>query len=626
MATKLEKSSFNLGRRVTLATGVIILSFTVLLGRLWHLQILNGAEFRQKSEHNRLRPVFIPPSRGLMLDRNGKPLVKNRPAYSVELVPEDAPDPALTLHRLSRLIDEEPGKLDERLRDTRKRRKFEPRLLLRDVSRDVVAKVSSRKFDLPGVMINVTPTRYYLYGSLGAHTLGYIREITKEQLELPQFRGYKPGDVVGQFGLEARWEEFLQGVRGSQLVIVNASGARIGEYSYEPERPGHDVTLTLDLPTQQAADAALEGKRGAIVALQPKTGEVLALVSSPKFDPNMFSGDVPADVWKELRSGSGKILNNRAVQGVYPPGSVFKIFSALAAIDQKVISPQERITCRGGLPFGGRVFGCHKREGHGPVNLYDAIVQSCDVYFYVVGQRLGVDRIHDYAVRFGLGKQTGIKLVDEASGLMPSTAWKKKYYRDPANQKWHPGETLSVVIGQGAVTVTPLQIASSIAAVVNGGKVMRPQLVKKISSADGGFLDDDFPPEEIAHAAVDESVLKLITDAMVGVVNDPKGTGKRVRMERFPSITVGGKTGTAQVVALGAAKHEHLEDHAWFVGYAPAENPEIVAVALVENGGGGGANAAPLVKQVFEAYFLSTRGAPEQQIVSAEGAKASTSG
>lgn len=618
MPSKLEKSAVNVGRRATLATVVLIAAFTILLGRLWHLQILHGAEFAQKSEHNRLRPVFIPPSRGLILDRNGREIVKNRPAYSVELITEDAPDPKETVRRISALLGQDREKLEQRLHDVRKRRKFEPRLLMRDVSLEEVAKVSARKDQLPGAMINVTPTRFYLYGGLAAHTLGYIREITKGQLDQSQFRGYRTGDVVGQFGLEARWEEYLQGVRGSQLVIVNATGARIGEYSYDPERPGHNLTLTLDLPTQQAADAQLEGKRGAVVALDPRTGQVLALSSSPRFDPNMFSGDVPAEVWKDLVSGPAKTLNNRAVQGVYPPGSVFKIFSAIAAIDQGVISPKERITCHGGLPFGGRVFGCHKRGGHGAVDLYDAIVQSCDVYFYVVGQRLGVDRIHDYAVKFGLGSQTGIKLADEPRGLIPSTSWKRTYYRDPANKKWHPGETLSVVIGQGAVTTTPLQIARSVAAVVNGGKVFRPQLVKRIASPDNSFLDDEFPPEIMAQAEVPQKVMDLVKQALVGVVNDPKGTGKRVKMELFPSITVGGKTGTAQVVALGGAKGEHHEDHAWFAGYAPAENPEIVVVALVENGGGGGANAAPIVKKVMEAYFLSVRGAPEQIIASTE--------
>lgn len=601
-----ERSPINTSLRGLVAFGIVSGCFFLIILRLWYLQIVRGDYFRVQSENNRIRTVFVPPPRGLILDRNGEIIVKNRPSFNIELVTEDSPDPKATVKQLAEITNLSFEDLWERVQNQRKRRRFEPKLILKDISRDLVAKVSAKRYELPGVIVNVVPARDYIYGDLAAHVLGYIREITGAQLERPSYAGYQMGDVVGQYGVEARWEKFLQGKRGMQAVVVDASGTRIGEASFEPEVAGHNLTLTIDLALQRAAETAMAGKKGAVVAMDANTGEILAMLSHPAFDPNMFAGEVSPEDWKDLTSGTEKKLNNRAVQGAYPPGSVFKVFMSAAALSEKIFSTKTTVTCPGFLPFGGRLFRCHKKEGHGTVAIHDALIMSCDVFYYTVGIRLGIDRIADYAKRFGLGEATGLELVDESTGVIPSTVWKKAHFKNPANQKWFPGETLSVAIGQGAVTTTPLQIARGTAAMVNGGNVLRPYLVKQIESSDGQFKDEGFEPLVLRNADVTPDVLETVKSAMLGVVNDPRGTGKRASLTKEFGINVGGKTGTAQVVALESHNNKQNGDHAWFTGYAPAEKPEIVVTALVENGGHGGVTAAPVVKEVMEAYFGKT--------------------
>ncbi|MBN8548420.1 MAG: penicillin-binding protein 2 [Deltaproteobacteria bacterium] len=598
-----DKPAVNIQWRVNIALGLCCISFFVIVLRLWYLQILRGEYFREQSENNRLSTVYVPAPRGIIYDRSGKPLVANRPAFDIELVEEDSPKPKETIRRLAEILGLPPENLTARPQQN-KRRRFEPRLLLHDVDRDTLAKVAAHRYELPGVVINVDPARQYLFGGFAAHVLGYIREITKSQLESSQYSGYRSGDLVGQFGVESRWEKYLQGKRGVQLVIVNASGTRIGESSFEPEESGHDVTLTIEYATQKAAEDALAGKRGSIVAMDPRTGEVLALASSPGFDPNVFTGELTGEEWKELNSGKEKRLNNRAMQGTYPPGSIFKTFMAVAGLTEGVVTKNERIFCPGYLHFGNRNYGCHKKSGHGSVDLKEALVQSCDVYFYTVGQRLGVDRIHEYATKFGFGMPTKLELAEEAKGLIPSTEWKRRAFKNPGDQKWYPGETLSVAIGQGAVTVTPLQATRALAALVNGGRLLRPYLVKAVGSKDGSFHDDTFGPQEEGKVDLDPEVLATVKAGLVGVVNDPRGTAHRAQLDKSANVVVAGKTGTAQVVSLNMGSGaEHHNDHAWFSAYAPADNPTIVVTALVENGGHGGVAAAPLVRQVMEAHF-----------------------
>lgn len=600
----IEKPQLNLARRAYGARIVIGVIFSVFLIRLWYLQVLKGEYYREQSENNRLQTVYVPPPRGVILDRNGVILARNRPSFNVELVPEDAKKINDTILQLAHYLKLEPEPLLEKVKTMPRRRRYEPRVLLKDVSRDDVGVVIAHQPELPGVIVGAAPARDYPYGTSGSHVLGYVREITKEQLEKPEYSSYRINDIVGQFGIESKWERYLQGKRGIRRVIVNAVGTKIGEASSEAEIPGHTLTLSIDHKVQMAADKALEGKKGAVIALDAKTGEVLALASAPTFDPNVFVGEVSASTWKELTTGSSRAMSNRVVQGAYPPGSVFKVWMGYAGLAEGVIGVNDGPSCLGGYFFAGRTYHCHKRSGHGRTDIYSAIVQSCDVFFYVLGQRLGVDRMHQYATMFGLGSPTGLELVQEAEGLIPSTAWKAEHFSNPGDKKWYPGENLSVVIGQGATTVTPIQMARAMMALVNGGKLFKPTLVKKIESVDKTFIDENFKPELPTTIDLDPKFAETIKKAMVGVVNDPHGTARRAKLPEELGITVGGKTGTAQVVSLDFHKeNSNFGHHAWFTGYAPAEDPKIVVTALLEHAGGGGLNSAPVVEKVMEAYF-----------------------
>lgn len=602
-----ERNQTNLQMRVWTALAICFVCLSALVIRLWYLQIEQGAIFRDRSENNRLRTVHIPAARGLILDRLGEVLVRNRPSFNVELVAEDCPNQQEAITVLAQIVGQDPEELKARLAKDGKRRRFEPKLILRDVSRDIVAQISAQQQRLPGIVVSAVPTRDYPYGELSAHVLGYIREVSGEQLKSAAYSDYLLGDIVGQYGIESELERYLRGERGIQGVVVNARGSKIAEAYRSPEKAGSNITLTLDHRVQIAADSALEGKKGAIVVMDVRSGEILAMASAPRFAPAIFTSEIPQDVWGALVDSKSNRLSNRAVQGAFAPGSVFKIFVAAAALSEGVVTPREKIWCPGYLKFGKRTFKCHKHSGHGSVSLFEAMIQSCDVYFYTVGQRLGVDRIHHYAHDlFGLGELTEIAGKDESKGIVPSTKWKEAYFKREEDKKWYPGETLSVAIGQGAVTVTPVQIARSLAALVNGGKVLKPRLVKRVTAADGRVLfDAPAGPEVLKSVDLEPEVIERLKAAMLGVVADKRGTGKQAALPEKFGISVAGKTGTAQVASRESGIKE--EDHAWFTGYAPANNPQVVAVALIENGGHGGVAAAPAVRRVLAAYF----GVPE---------------
>lgn len=575
----------------------------VLVGRLWYLQIVRGNFFRDRSENNRLRTIFIPAPRGVIHDRNGEPLVSNRPSFNVEVVVEDTPDLRKTVADVAVLAGEDPEELYGRVAKQTKRRRFEPKILLRDVSRDLVGAISAQRHRLPGVVVGVAPARQYPFGDLAAHLVGYIREISAEQLKNTNYSGYRSGDMIGQSGIESSLERYLRGERGVQAVIVNALGNKIGEAYVQPEIPGGDVFLTIDRKLQKAADDAMVGKKGAVVAMNVKTGDILALSSAPRFEPAIFTGEISKDVWSDLTDPKEYKLSNRALQGAFPPGSVFKIFVAAAALSEGVTDTREKTFCPGFLQFGKRAFRCHKHSGHGNTDLYEAMVQSCDVFFYTIGQRLGVDRIHYYARDlFGFGEPIGLSGMEESVGLVPSTKWKETYFRNPQDKKWYPGETLPVAIGQGAVSTTPVQIARGLAAVVNGGKLLKPRVVRKVAANDGRVLEERQSAPEISRVIdIDPWILQELRRSMLGVVEDKRGTGHAAALPETSKIRVGGKTGTAQVSSRESGVI--AEDHAWFAGFGPAEDPEIVVVALVENGGHGGAAAAPIARQIFMQYF-----------------------
>jgi penicillin-binding protein 2 len=409
--------------------------------------------------------------------------------------------------------------------------------------------------------------------------------------------------MVGQSGIESSLERYLRGERGAQAVIVNAFGNKIGEAFFQPEIPGSNVYLTIDRQLQQVADNALADKKGAVVVMNVKSGEILALSSAPRFNPALFTSEIPKDVWADLTDPKSTKLSNRAVQGAFPPGSVFKVFVGAAALSEGITDTGEKTFCPGFLQFGKRAFRCHKHSGHGTTNMFEALVQSCDVYFYTIGQRLGVDRIHYYAHDlFGFGEPVGLDGMEESVGLVPSTKWKETYFRNPSDKKWYPGETLPVAIGQGAVSTTPLQVARGLAAVVNGGKLLKPRVIKKVVATDGRVLEENSSdPETIRVLDIEPAILNEMRKAMVGVVDDKRGTGHRAALPKESKIVVGGKTGTAQVASRESGGK--IEDHAWFAGFGPANDPQIVVVALVENGGHGGVAAAPIARQIFMQYF-----------------------
>ncbi len=589
--------------RLGLVGCLILLTLCFLSLRLWQLQIVEGENFRSLSENNRLRLKRTPPLRGVIYDRQGRVLVDNRPSFNVVLVPEDTPDVNVTLAALSRYVVENVAFTTGVLPRDPRRPPYEGVVIARDVTWATLAAVESHQFDIPGVNVEVSTKRYYPAEELAAHLLGYVGEVSPR--ELASLSGYRMGDLIGKFGIEKRLEADLRGKGGGQQIEVDALGKRLRVLGEVEARAGKSLVLSIDLDLQQKTEEILDGKEGAIVVLDVRTGEVLAMVSRPGFNPNLFARGIKAGEWRSLIEDPLRPLNNRAVQGQYPPGSTFKIIMATAALEKGVVAPATRFFCGGGLPFGGRVFRCWKRGGHGSVDLRQAIAQSCDVYFYQVGQRLGIHAIAEYARQFGLGRLSGIDLDHEAPGIIPDPAWKKQLLGAP----WYAGETLSVVIGQGYVTATPLQMAMATAAVANGGTVYRPHVVKRVLNEVGETIRE-YLPEVLNTTGVKPQTLQLVRDGMFDVVNGARGTGKKAQL---PDILVAGKTGTSQVIAgtrgKGTVMPRQYRDHAWFVAFAPTDAPEVAVACLLEHAGqGGGAAAAPVVREVLDAYFHITLG------------------
>jgi len=596
-------SSEVFGKQLKIAVLFVLVVFGILILRLWFLQIVNGAAYRAKSEHNRIRLQDIAPFRGMILDRKGRVLVDNRPSYDLYVIPEEIQDRSQLLDRLSRFGDLDLKHAERILDKAGRGYPFKPVCLRRGISRDELAKIETHRFDLPGVMIKVRPERHYSFEGLASHVLGYLGEISEEQLRGGQFRNNKSGDLIGKTGVERKWQALLNGVRGGEQVEVDAAGRRIEVISRRAPVSGANICLTIDKDLQELAEKLLSGKHGAIVAMDPLNGEVLALASSPSYDPNMFIKRIDARTWQNIVSSKDFPLQNRALTGQYPPGSIFKIVVALAGLEEGVITPEEEIFCNGTFSLGKQKYRCWKRYGHGKVNLHKALVESCDIYFYTLGRRLGVDKIAQYAKRLGLGNRTGLDLGQEKSGLIPTSEWKLRRWGVP----WQAGETVSTSIGQSFVLTTPIQIATLISAVFNGGRIFTPQVTKWVRKTDGESLFE-FSPKSPRNAGIREEYLDLVKDALVGVVNQPHGTGSKARLK---DLIVAGKTGTAQVVALkkekvskrGSKIPRKFRDHAWFVAVAPADTPRIAVSVLIEHGGHGGSAAAPIAKELIKAYL-----------------------
>ena len=584
------------------ATLLVLVVFGILILRLWFLQILNGSTYRTKSENNRIRVCTISPFRGIIYDRNGELLVANRPSYDLYVIPEEVQDRTHLLQSLNRFVGLELQPAGQKLDKGSRRYPFRPICLKRDMSRDELALIETHRFNLPGVMIKVKPQRHYVCEDLASHLLGYLGEVNERQLRRGQYPGIRPGDLIGKSGVEEKWQTVLSGMPGGEQVEVDAAGRKIRVISLKPPVSGENIYLTIDKDLQTTAEKALAGKRGAIVAMDPNNGEILALVSSPSFDPNLFVGGIDRATWEKIASSKDFVLQNRALSGQYPPGSVFKIVVALAGLEEGVIDPEEEVVCTGVYLLGRHRYHCWKKHGHGKVNLHRAIVESCDIYFYKMGKRLGIDKLAYYARMFGLGEVTGFDVGQEKPGLIPTSEWKLRKWGVP----WQGGETVSVSIGQSFVLVTPIQAVTLISAIYNGGVIFNPQVTKWVGKS-GTEKIYEFSPKIMGRIAVRQEYFDIIKKALVGAVNEPHGTGSKARLKH---VSVAGKTGTAQVVTLEKEKAFRdkgevpfrFRDHAWFVAVAPAERPRIALAIVVEHGGHGGSAAAPIAAEMIRAY------------------------
>lgn len=582
---------------------LVLVIFGILILRLWYLQVVGGTVYRNKSEQNRIQIEEIAPFRGMIFDRKGRLLAGNRPRYDLHVIPEGIQNRGELLAELGRMIGLNAEEAEKKMAKTARRYPFKPICLKRDISRDELAVVETHRFNLPGVMITVSPQRHYVSGGLASHVLGYLGEIGKHQLKRKLYENNKPGDFIGKSGVERKWQSFLQGIRGGEQREVDAAGRKIRVISLKSPLPGANVHLSIDKNLQILAEKALKGKKGAIVALDPNDGQVLALASSPAFDPNVFVGGIDKKKWERISSSKRFPLQNRVLTGQYPPGSVFKIVVALAGLEEGVIDPDEEISCRGVYSFWGHEFHCWKEHGHGAVSFHRALKESCDIYFYTIGKRLGIDRIAKYARRLGLGRPTVFDAGREKAGLIPSSAWKLRRFGVP----WQQGETLSASIGQSFVLVTPIQMATMISAVFNGGVLYEPRVTLWVGKTKSDKVYH-FSPKVRGKAKIRRQSLERVKKALVGVVNEAHGTGSKARLDQ---VTVAGKTGTAQVVTLEKEKQlgeagdipQQFRDHAWFVAVAPAERPRIALAIVVEHGGHGGSAAAPIAKILIQAFL-----------------------
>ncbi len=591
-----------LKRRTDAATLLIIFFIAVIISRLWFLQIHSGSKYRELADNNRVRMLDIVAPRGNILDAEGRSVITNRPSFNIVWVKEDSPDPDEIIKKLSRILDEEIAVLLKRVRESLDRPRHVPILMKEDVDWKTLVYIENNHYDLPGVRIDVLPRRDYLFEDLASHMIGYTGEINQEELEAKKRENYQAGDQIGKRGFEKLYEDELRGDKGTLYLEVDAHGFEQKQLKGKEPLPGNDLQLTIDLDLQLEAENAMAGRAGAVVAMDVNSGRILAFASAPPLHLEDFVGGISTKNWQALLDDIKRPLVHKTIQGQYPPGSTYKVVTALAGLSRGVINANTVYYCSGSMFFGNRRYGCWKEGGHGPVSLHRALAESCDVYFYQVGLKVGVDSLAEFANRLGLGHRTGIPFEYEKSGLIPTANWKKLAKNEP----WQEGETLSIAIGQGFNLVTPLQVTQMTAALANGGKLYRPFLVEKIIDPEGLVLSEFQPEMDVELVGLDR-YLQMIRKGLVGAVNDRHGTGREARLK---GITVGGKTGTAQVVTLEkfqAVKEEDVpykhRDHAWFTSFAPAEKPEIAVTVLVEHGGHGGSAAAPVAKKVLAKYF-----------------------
>jgi penicillin-binding protein 2 len=596
--------------RIGIAAIAVLLALGLLAARFFYLQVVQHETYRAKAEDNRISIVPVPPNRGLILDRNGVVLARNYSAYTLEIAPAKVRNLDAVIDELAAVVEIQPrdrARFRKLLIEARNADTLPIRTRLSD---EEVAKFAAHRYRFPGVDIKARLFRQYPYGDIASHAIGYIGRINeRDQARLEEegvAANYRGTDSIGKAGVEASYQRELHGVTGFEQVETDAAGRGIRTLSRTPAQPGNNVALTLDVRLQEIAESALGQRRGAVVALEPSTGAVLAFVSRPGFDPNLFVEGIDPQVWQELNSSPDRPLNNRALAGVYPPGSTFKPFMALAALELGKRTARSVIHDRTGyFEFGGRRFRDSKQGGHGIVDLYKSIVVSSDVYYYLLANDMGIEAIAGFMKHFGFGARTGIDLYGEATGVLPSPDWKRKRFRTPEQQRWYAGETISIGIGQGYNSYTPLQLAQATAVIASGGLLYRPRLVSHIDNPRTGerrFVE----PELVSRVPLRPEHLDLVRKAMAGV--NTEGTGARVFAGA--QYTSAGKTGTAQVIAIKQNEKyveskvaERHRDHSLYIAFAPVESPRIALAVIVENGGWGSRAAAPIARTVLD-YFL----------------------
>ncbi len=633
-------------QRLGIAGAFIGICFLILIGRLYLLQIVRGDELTNQGQRNFVQRARIQHDRGIVYDRNGHILADNRPSLDVQVTSAflgRGREGEATLQRLAQLLDLEENVYKTAVKTHRQNKGlelFRSFIVARDLSPDQIDAIETQRalFQLDGVEVVVGRRRFYPYGKVAAHVLGFVNEIDPQALAQERARGnpqrYMAGDATGRFGIERSFESYLRGQDGVEKVVVDAKGRRqeeslvaalLGEKRRIVPVPGDNLYLTIDIELQKAAEAAFFGRSGSAIAMDPNTGEVLAMLSFPAFDPNLVGEKVDVDVKRALDNDPLKPWINRTIAGQYVPGSTFKVVGALAGLNSHVVSAHDNIDCRGTFHMGRHVWRCHKDEGHGHVDLTRSLQVSCDVFYYTVASRMGIEPLAAMGRMLGLGHRTGIELVGEKSGVVPDEAYHDKY--DRLSGGYQRGMVINDVIGQGAVLVTPIQLARAYAAIANGGRVLKPQIVHHVETADfrltrrglwesGGAIGEDvigtpastvrvFEPELVNQMSVPASELRAVLDGLEAVMQ-PGGTGYS---NRSKLVTMGGKTGTAQVVQLGKKRLDvedmdyFTRDHAWFVGYAPTEHPEIVVTVLNEHSGHGGSQSAPIATAIIDAFF-----------------------
>lgn len=598
--------------RMAVAGGFVLLCFALLVLRFVWLQIIQYGYYQTRAEDNRISLVPITPSRGLIVDRNNVQLANNYSAYTLEITPAQVDNLERTIDNLATVIDIQAKDRKRFKKLLEESKNFESLPIRSRLTDEEVAKFVAQRYRFPGVDVKARLFRHYPKGAFASSALGYIGRITDRDLDkieaLDQEANYRGTDHFGKAGLEQNYEFELHGITGYEQVEVDASGRAVRTLARTAPVSGNNLTLTLDAELQSIAEQAFGDRKGALVAIEPSTGGILALVSMPNYDPNLFVDGIDTQSWKALNESPDKPMVNRALNGAYPPGSTFKPFMALAALTYGKRTPHQTIFDLGFYTFGNHTFRDDKKGGHGTVDMYKSIVESCDTYYYMLANDLGIDNIARFMAEFGFGNFTGIDIEGESKGILPSTDWKRKRFKSPAQQKWYAGETISIGIGQGYNAYTPIQLAQAVATLANNGIMFRPHLVKFITDSRTGARKL-IEPRPLKKIDLNPEHIEVIKQAMIGV--NKEGTGARAFAGA--EYVSAGKTGTAQVFSLKGADYKHhaikqeLRDHALFIAFAPADAPKIALAVLVENGGFGAQAAAPIARQIFDYYLLGKR-------------------